>query len=66
MDVGDTNVFFNRTMPWTKLTHGKVPWRGGWEKCHVPMQILIEVLTKPEAVMLDAFASTRIFFLNSL
>ena len=57
LNVGDTDIFFIWTKPWTQLMHGKSPWRGGWEKCHVPMQILIEVLTKHEAVMLDVYAS---------
>ena len=56
LDVGDIDIFFNRTKPWTQLMHGKSPWRGGWEKCHVPLQILIEVLTKSEAMMLDVYA----------
>lgn len=58
MDVGDTDIFFNQTKASTQLMHGKVPWRGGREKDPVSLQILIEALTKPGAVVLDAYAST--------
>ena len=38
--------------------NGVVPWRGGWEKKIMYMQILIEALTKLRDVVLDLYAST--------
>lgn len=48
--------------------NGSVPWRGPREKDLSFMQGLIEVLTKPEDIILDWFASTgdTLFYLQFL
>jgi hypothetical protein len=61
VDVEALDVFFNLTSASTQLMNGKVPWRGGREKDSESMQILIEALTTPASVVLDAYASTGWF-----
>ena len=38
--------------------HGNIPLKGAREKDPESLQFLIEALTKPEDVVLDAYAST--------
>ena len=45
---------------------GKVPWRGGREKDSKSMEILIEVLTTPTYVILDAYTCTSWLLLKIL
>ena len=58
MEVGSLNIFFNRTTSKTQLTRRNIQWRGACEKDLESLQFLIEALTKPEDVVLDAYAST--------
>lgn len=58
MEVGALDVFFNRTTSKTQLMHKNIPWRGAREKDPESLQFLIEALTKPGDVVLDAYAST--------
>ena len=58
MDVEALDVYCNITSANTQLMNGKVSWRGGREKDSESMQILIEALTIPALVVLDAYAST--------
>jgi hypothetical protein len=57
VDVEALDVFFNLTSASTRLMNGKVPWRGGREKDSELMQILIEALTTPASVVLDAYVT---------
>lgn len=57
-NVEKDDVLFNLTTIETQLMHGTTPWRGGREKDPLLLQILIEALTKPGGVVLDATAST--------
>ena len=52
------DVLLNLTTMETQLMHGTTPWRGGREKDPLLLQILIEALTNPSGVVLDATAST--------
>ena len=58
VDVKALDVFFNLTSASTQLMNGKVPWRSGREKDSESIQILIEALTTPTSIVLDAYAST--------
>ena len=58
MEVGSLDIFFNRTTSKTQLIRGNIQWRGTREKDLESLQFLIETLTKPEDVVLDAYAST--------
>jgi hypothetical protein len=64
VDVEALDVFFNFTSASTQLMNGKVPWRGGRKKDLESMQILIEALTTPASIVLDAYASTGWFILT--
>lgn len=57
-NVEKDDVLLNLTTIETQLMHGTTPWRGGREKDPLLFQILIEALTKPGGVVLDATAST--------
>jgi hypothetical protein len=56
--VGVLDIFFNHTMLKTQLMHVNIPWRGAREKDPKSLQFLVEALTKPGDVVLDAYAST--------
>lgn len=58
VDVKNSNILFNFRNSCSHLMNGVVPWRGGWEKKIMYMQILIEALTKLRDVVLDLYAST--------
>lgn len=70
-NVEEDDVLPNLTTVETQHMHGTTPWRGGREKDPLLLQILIEALTKPGGVVLDATASTGldphslVFILNN-
>ena len=56
--VGEDDVYFNCTNEKNQLMNGSVPWRGAREKHPILMQMFIEALCKPGAVVIDVTAST--------
>ena len=58
MEVGALDIFFNNITSKTQLMHGNISWRETCEKDPKSLQFLIEALTIPEDVVLDAYAST--------
>ena len=63
MGVEESDVLFNLTSIATQSMHGLLPWKGAREKDASFLQMLLVALSKPDAVMLDAFASTGLYYL---
>jgi hypothetical protein len=58
IDVAVDDVLFNLVTNDTQLMRGSTPWRGGREKDHVLLQLLIESTTQVGDIVLDCTAST--------
>jgi hypothetical protein len=58
IDIAVDNVLFNLVTKDTQLMRGSTPWRGGREKDHVLLQLLIESTTQVGNIVLDCTAST--------
>ena len=56
--VGKDDVYFNYTTKKNQLMNGFVPWQGAHEKHSILMEMFIEALCKPEAVVIDVTTST--------
>jgi hypothetical protein len=63
IDVAVDDVIFNLVTKDTQLMRGSTPWRGGREKDHVLLQLLIESTTQVGDIVLDCIASTGTHFL---
>ena len=57
MGVEESDVLFNYTSANFQSMQGLIPWRGAREKDASFLQMLIEVVSQPQAIVLDAFAS---------
>ena len=66
MGVEESDVLFNYTSADSQSMRGLIPWRGAREKGASFLQMLIEAVSQPQAIVLDAFASTgkSISYLN--
>jgi hypothetical protein len=58
IDVAVDDVLFNLVTNDTQLMRGSTPWRGGREKDHVLLQLLIESTTHVGDIVLDCTTST--------
>ena len=56
--IGEDDFYFNYTNEKTQLMNGSVPWRGARKKHTILMQIFIEALCKPGAMVIDVTTST--------
>ena len=56
--IGEDDIYFNYTTEKNQLMNGFVPWRGACEKHLIFMQMFIEALCKPRAVVIDVTTST--------
>jgi hypothetical protein len=58
IDVAVNDVLFNLVMKDTELMRGSTPWKGGREKDHVLLQLLIEFTMQVGDIVLDCTSST--------